>query len=754
MQADKKPYAIEYDLTNCDKEPLHYIRYVQPHALMTACRPEDLSVVFISDNCEKFLGKTYQECIGMSLPDLLPEDLILQIKEGLNLGDFTDLNPILSPEFHAGQSYGFIVHINPEGLIILEAEPLESVMRNLDFQLKLGKSIEKIQKENRIPELLNTAAAEVRKLTGFDRVMVYRFDEEGHGSILAESANDNHEKFIGLHYPATDIPQQARALFIKNQVRFISDLYAEPALIYPTVNPATGLPLDQTYCATRGTSPIHTEYLRNMGVQASMSVAIMKNDRLWGLFACHHYESILPDWPVRNVVKFLGQIISGHILINSALTYKNNTLAAQIVKGKLLEQMISSWDVIQGLTMHKNRFIDLIPSDGGAIIVEDEVTTVGDTPTKEQILQITEVFEGQEEELVWHTHHLAQVMPAATDFADRTAGVLLLIISNKPKRQYILWFRKEKQYAVNWAGNPEKSVVKSEDGTRLSPRKSFDKWKEIVRNQSAVWKSDDVSTALALRSDIKEFFLKKYQELQATNADLTDAYEELNSFSYTVAHDLRAPLRSINGFAQILQEDYEDKLDEYGKDVINIILQSADKMNEYIDNILNISKLGRTEFRFQEIEIVNLIKECMREALAGEKSLGNDRNIKFRLEENLPAVITADYTMMKQLFNNIIGNAVKYTRKSDPALIEILYHAKDGKHHFTVRDNGIGFSKQYENKVFEIFSRLTSDKTFEGTGAGMTIAQKIAARHNGTLTCTGEPGKGASFFINLPFNPA
>jgi len=743
------PYAVEYDLTNCDKEPVHLIRYVQSHALLIACSLPNMQVVFISNNCEKFTGKTVAESLHSPLNELLPADAVRQIKTGLKEDNLDALNPLRLLNYHAGSDYGLIVHVNENGLLVIEAEPLQTASQDMNFQMQFGNAVESIQKETRMSMLFDRAANEVKKITGFDRVMVYKFDEEGNGQVIAEAKRADLKPYLGLNYPSTDIPQQARVLFAKNQIRFTKDMQEECALVQPMRHPETNAYFDQTHCSARGSSPIHVEYLKNMGVHGSMTIAIMKEGKLWGLIACHHYSAIWLDYQVRLYVKFLGQIISGHLVINSALEYKNDLLKAQTIRKTLLEQMIENWDAAQGLAQRKVKFTDLIDCFGGAIYTKNETVTTGVTPSLAAIQTIAQTFESEHKNLVWYSHHLQKDVPNLPELPERTGGILLLVINEVPNPQYIMWFRPEVRQEVNWGGNPDKAVIKQEEGKRLSPRKSFEKWKQIIEKCSEKWNKEDVTIALSLRSDIKEFFLKKYRELQVTNSELMNAYEELDSFSYTVAHDLRAPLRSIKSFAQILVEDYQDKLDEDGKRSLEIIVNSAGKMDGYIDNILNIARLGSASFSPVETNVKAMIQEAYDNIFLAEKVNFPDRQIKFSLAEDMPRM-QVDRHMMEQVIVNIIENSIKYTRKEPNSKIDVEYDCTDEYHILSFADNGIGFDEKYKSKVFDIFSRLTTDKTFSGTGVGMTIASKIISRHKGKIDCSSEQNKGTTFYIKLP----
>lgn len=752
LQEKANPYSVNYDLTNCDDEPIHIIRYIQPHALVIVCSLDLTKTVFISNNCTQFLNLSVADCLQAPPSVIIPDEVIQQIKYQLNINqDFDEINPIDCSSFHEGENYVAVVHINEDNLIVIEIEPRQSTMRSINFQIQVGRSIEKIQKENRYPLFLETAAQEIKKLTGFDRVMVYRFDEEGHGVVVAEALNEDLNPFLGIHYPATDVPKQARALFLKNKLRFISDLETEPAVLFPVRHPVTQSPFSQTYSHARGTSPIHVEYLLNMGVKGSMTVAIVKNNELWGLFACHHYESIWLDYSLRVIIKLMSQIVSSHLLLNSALDYKQNILDAQIVKSKILDQMIKSSDAISGLMHEEYKITDLFDNCGAVIYTNDEITTLGDTPS---VIDIKEIILGAQlgsDSLIWKSNHLKKDIPAVKDTIGNIAGALILIISHTPDQQLIIWFRKEKKENVYWAGNPEKSVVKTKENVRLSPRKSFEKWQEIIKDKSEKWKKEETNIALSLRSDIKEFFLAMYNELRSANLSLEEAYKELDSFSYTVAHDLRAPLRSIKGFAQILEEDYEEVLGDEGKNVLNVILNSANKMNNYINDILNIAKLGRQGYYFVKLDIEKMIKEIFDDLAEAEKATAPNRDILLEFTNKIPPIV-ADHSTIRQLLRNVIDNAIKYTKKEKTAKLIVDYSQERNHHILSISDNGIGFDVKYKEKVFEFFSRLTSDKDFEGTGVGMAIAHKIISKHNGSIDCISREGIGTTFEIKIPLN--
>ena len=331
------------------------------------------------------------------------------------------------------------------------------------------------------------------------------------------------------------------------------------------------------------------------------------------------------------------------------------------------------------------------------------------------------------------------------DFSDlkKVASGVLCIFLSSSKKDALLWFKPEKQETVNWAGNPDKSVV-SEDKVRISPRKSFEKWSVLQRGHSEPWQEYELEAAEALKQDISEIILEKYEEVKALNIKLERAYQDLETFSYSVAHDLRAPLRGIDGFAQILKEDYYEHLDSFGKSSIETILESATKMNQLIDDILEYSRvsqvnLSRGRFSLQKV-VANLI-DFLNVNVEFPKT-------KILVDSEIPDVF-ADQRMLTQVMQNLLTNALKYSAHKPQPLIEIGFEVDAGKTYYFVKDNGMGFDQEkHSQRIFQLFNRLVG-KEYPGSGVGLTIVERIIKKHNGRLKVVSKPGEGSTFFFTL-----
>ncbi|MCB0632353.1 MAG: GAF domain-containing protein [Lewinella sp.] len=740
-----KLYSVEYDLNNCDQEPIHIIRIVQGHACLLGVDLDTLLIGHASENTAEILGVGHQQLLSGKIDDYLPGEVMSQLLAGKDEVEFSDINPV-SIQYFGGQrldqSYNMVAHLQGR-IIILEFEAQESKLSSSQFLQKSDRAIQSIQSSNSLQALFNQTVHEIRQLTGYDRVMLYQFDKDHNGTVIAEAREASLEPFLNLRYPATDIPRQARALFVRNQVRIIVDTSARPAMIRKGKEVRDQEPLDLSDSVARGVSPIHIEYLQNMGVRASMSVSIIVDEQLWGLIACHHYQPKLVDYRLRNMIKFLGRIISGHLALQEAHDFREQILQTNIVRSQLFEQMSRDWDIFEGLLKQQLTLLDLNQSSGAAIFLDGKLHTIGECPSSKDIIELIDWLSKEVEEPIFHTNQLSVHWPPAHNIKRKASGLLALQIAHTPP-EYILWFRPEVIQTVNWAGNPKKSVTQEDGQIRLSPRKSFEKWKQLVKDTAKPWSKHHITSAIALRNDIKEIIIQKYQEIRQLNHELTEAYSDLESFSYSVSHDLRAPLRTIEGFSEILREDYYDKLDDYGRYVLDTISSSVGKMNSFINDLLALSKISRTDLLLNKID---LRKEL--QFLWDSLDKGQRTSLRFDVQDDLP-VIYAEVTALRQLLQNLLSNAVKYTRHTAEPVIEVGGYTQSGKSVIYVRDNGVGFDQKYEDKIFEVFSRLVSDMEYEGTGVGLAIVKKVMEKHQGRVWVESKEGKGSTFYCEFP----
>ena len=741
------PYSSTYDLDNCDKEPIHIIQTIQRFACLIAVSSDPaFQVEQASTNVGDFLEVAHENILGKSLNEFIDSDATKRLKQAIKTKHFLSVNPVVLPYKDDRFKERLLSVHQTEGQLFVEIEHRQKKESELYFLSKVDHAIQRIQSSAVSQNLFQIAAQEIKKVTGYDRVMIYQFDQDYNGEVVAEAKEAHQEAFFGIRYPATDIPKQARELFLKNRVRMLTDVNDDFAFIRPSLHPSTNAPSNLSMTASRGVSPIHLEYLRNMGVGASLTVAIVEDNKLWGLIACHHQEKKVIDYQTRSLIKFMGSIISGHLSLQRATEYRENILKNNIIHARLFEHMNQQQNIIKGLTEGKYGLLDFIPGDGAVILFEKEIVRVGKTPTEAQILTLVDWLSKNTTTNVYATDQIITVHPDFADFANDFAGVLSVNLSSNTD-EYIIWFRQPQEKEVVWGGDPNKAKTRSEKTGRLTPRKSFEKWKEIVANQSIPWEEQEKEAALKLRNDIKDILLKKFDQLKRLHDELNRSYLELESFSYTVSHDLRSPLRGIEGFAQILLEDYADRMDEFGLEVINTIIKSVNKMNAFINDILKLSKLAELEISFEEIDMHQLLHEIVE-----EQQGTSDKQVAITIKNCPP--IKGDQVMIRQLFTNLISNAIKYSRPIKEAYIIIEGEEKKNQISYSVKDNGIGFDIKFLDKIFDVFSRLVSEDEYEGTGIGLSIVKRVVDRHQAEIKVESQLDKGSLFQVNFSKNYA
>jgi two-component system, chemotaxis family, sensor kinase Cph1 len=506
-EADLVQVGTPIDLDNCAREPIHVPGSVQPRGVLVVAQEPHLTITQVSANVVEVFGRTPEELLGQRIDELVgPTEAAAIERAAAGFGDLRERNPLEITVPVEGRDIAFdaILHRESSSLLLVELE-LATGPRPFSFPntyLAVRGSVADLNRASSIDELYDITARAVRELTGFDRVMVYRYDADYNGEVVAEAKRDDLNSFLGLHYPASDIPAQARALYEKNWLRIIDDVDYTPSPIVPVENPATGRPIDLTHSTLRSVSPIHIEYLKNMGVSASMSISLMRNGRLWGLIACHHYSGPhLPPYGVRTAAEFLGSTLSLRLVDRVEDEELRGRLAGQAVLAKIVAAMQDHSESLPRALLGATDILDLVPADGVALDLEGETAVEGTVPPEPVLAQI----------VAWC---LAQDAPVvATDCLMQSAGIdvdpgvasgaLAIVLADN---QYVLWLRGELRRSVDWGGDPTNKAIAVQEGAsvRLSPRKSFDRWREVVRNRSAPWLPAERSDAAALRQTIVE----------------------------------------------------------------------------------------------------------------------------------------------------------------------------------------------------------------------------------------------------------
>jgi light-regulated signal transduction histidine kinase (bacteriophytochrome) len=522
---DKDPAMGRADLINCDREPIHIPGAIQPHGVLLALDPADLGVIQVGGDTERCLGAPVSALLGSSLTNWLAAEHVTRLRDMIESGEMgRPAHAFKLQHANSQQPFEVTAHLS-SGLLILEIEQFD-LRQTADFLTVVQDMIRKIQPAVSVDASLNLIVENVREVSGFDRVMVYRFLPDGTGVVKAEARRPDLSPYLGLHYPASDIPKQARDLYVRNWIRLIPDVHYEPAPLIGA-NSAGNAPIDLSYSMLRSVSPVHLEYLTNMGVEASMSLSIIIGNKLWGLIACHHQQPRYLPHRLRVALELFSQMTS--FLLETKIA--GEELAARLQRKSIHEALVSRLtvesDLAKELTQSHPNLIDYVPSSGVGVWLDGRFLAVGRTPENSDVVQLVAWLNETVADGIFETNCLSSVYPPATAFADNASGLLALSISKTP-RDYVLWFRPEFVREVNWAGNPEEKPVKLQDeGSRLSPRKSFSLWKSEVRFQSRPWENVDIQTAQALRVSLLEVVLKRIDQVAKEREKARIRQEEL-----------------------------------------------------------------------------------------------------------------------------------------------------------------------------------------------------------------------------------
>ncbi|WP_339896595.1 ATP-binding protein [uncultured Gilvimarinus sp.] len=758
-------------LDNCHEEPIHIPGSIQPHGYLLVIDETNHAIVHASENCSVLFDCPAEHLIGKPVGDYLGQ----AFSDAVNDCDgyYHSVNPY-SAEFGEGQHYDVIVR-DGEGQLLLDiecrdAKPSKSFEAHFHSLQSFLNSILQIDS---VREVFQRAAVEVRAITGFDRVMVYQFDEDYNGEVIAEEKVDSLNSFYGQHFPESDIPAQARLLYLKNRIRLLADVDATPSPIVPS-RPV----VDLSFSSLRSVSPIHCQYLRNMGVAASMSISITIGDKLWGLIACHHYSPKVVPFRTRETAAYLGLTLSHFISVKERQEHSQMEAKSQRLLNNLLDVVNSDVDFFNGLKTSVAELMALVGADGVAYCLDGSIETYGDTPGVEGIEAVYACLSDQKDldHGVFSSKHLSGLNPDFARFQSEASGALLLCVDTA-ERQFIIWFKKEIIQTKNWGGKPEKHIEFTDDGShRLMPRTSFALWQENVRGHCYSWQLNDKNSAIKLRNAILSHMMRRAHEIKTLNqtlsslvaertvelreeiaaresaqidltralAEATESNAQLEQFAYVASHDLQEPLRKIQSFGSRVLAISKDQGDQDLQLYTERMVSSAGRMQTLIKDVLNLSRIHRSTNPREKIDLNSMLDSVLSDLnLLVEETQAS-------IEASELGTIEGEPNQVYRLLQNLIQNAIKFHRPGVAPVVRITKEFDDpASVTYKVQDNGIGFDMDYKDKVFDLFERLNPRGNYKGTGLGLAICKRIMDNHSGAIWAVSQEGQGTSIFFRF-----
>ncbi|MDR0265749.1 MAG: GAF domain-containing protein [Sphingobacterium sp.] len=578
----------------------------------------------------------------------------------------------------------------------------------------------------------------IRQIIGFDRVMVYRFEEDNSGQVIAESLADGMSSLMGYRYPEFDIPAQARALYVKFLARHVADIDA-PTIAIKGLEPGE---IDLTRCSLRALSPVHLQYLKNAGARASASFSIVIEGKLWGLVACQNSLPLNVDLAQRHLCAFLTQYAINYYLSE----HQKENLVAQTIMGvmerDLKSELLVNSDIGVVLERFAPQILEIVGADGLMIKHDRGYKTWGEVPAELQQRQIDQYIETQGDGDLFFTSNFVY----GDDALEQSVifpGILRINIlpSNK---WHIYLFRKEHVYEDVWAGKPEK--IYHYDPEREvkfpSPRTSFEAWREKMKGKSVKWKKAELSFMEKVAQITQQAIAQRGGEIAQLNKELVRSNNALDTFGYTLTHDLKNPLSSIKLAAQMMLIK-DDLPKEMLRKMATNIMDATGLITEMMDKVYQLTQSNYVAFKTELIDprnkILNILESC--------KQQFESARLEFVLGETWP--ILGERTLLYQLFLNLIGNAIKYSSKKEQPKVEVYSEKHGHSVYYYIKDNGIGMDIKEDSNIFEIFKRLPNSQGFEGSGIGLSIVKRIADRLDAKVTVESQLHIGTTFCVKF-----
>lgn len=490
------------DLSNCDREPIHTPGSIQPHGFLFVLDPQDWKIAGVGTNARDFFWREATALIGSPIGDVLGESVVAALARAKAQPDFTTRALFLEEvEVDVGgerSRFALVAHASG-GVVLLEGErayaqgAFHAEQEMQVFLARLG-AVESTDEMHRL------AVTEVRRITGFDRCLLYQFDADWNGTVVAEDRNGVLPTYLNQRWPASDIPKQARELYRRNRLRLIPSNNYKPVPIAMRTGGRAGGELDLSLSVLRSVSPIHLEYMRNMGTGSSMSIGVMRGDQLWGLISCHSRESRFVPFVTRAACDLLGQFLSLQLAAREQAREQAYRMELTGVLTRVVADLAQEGDF--GVGLQGEDLLRLAAASGAAIIHGHNILLFGRTPTEAQVRELVKKVRSDDKTISFWDNTAAPFGGLGLDPAV-ASGLLAVVMEGKPPVT-ILWFRPEIIEVVEWGGEPRKAIEAHGEGRALHPRKSFEIWRETVRGRSSPWEP----AVVAIARDFREALLK------------------------------------------------------------------------------------------------------------------------------------------------------------------------------------------------------------------------------------------------------
>ena len=737
---------VQITLSNCDLEPIHIPSMIQPHGLLLAARLPDLRIVYTSGNSLQFLGVAPGSVLATTLPELLGAQAVSSIQGALKEAQYLPNNVLLLNFAIAGAARFDVVAHHTGNLLCVELELAADEAYSDSIATRMEGAIRELGRPKTVLGLCSVLAPLIRTLTGYDRVMVYRFDRDGHGEIVAEDKASEMEPFFGLHYPATDIPVQARKLYLAQRVRTIVDVSFTPVSVLANPTLSHGEPLDMSYCALRGISPMHIEYLTTMGVGGTFALSLIHRNELWGMLICHHRTPKHLPPGMRSFCDLLGQTASLLIEVTQYAEESEERLKRiallEVVRTALAEEesigtaFIQNADAVLGLTGAEGAFLRL----------GDGLHLIGRTPPLSEAISLLAALASQvERQPIVSSDELGTILPDFQHVEKVASGVMM--ITFKTPGDGLLWFRPEVTETVLWAGKPEVSKEITEDGSvRLSPRKSFANWEEVKKGCSLPWQPGDHEAAMGLQRTMSDKDLRK--QLLSEQMLREKRIEALSHMAGGLAHEINNPLAIIHGTASNLQVLADGDLPIAASEVrkaSSTIIDTSDRAMRILNGLRGFAREAAND-PMEWASIYDIAEQTFE--MQQDRFATHHIKMDLILEPEIPLLLCRD-VQIGQILTNLVNNAFDAITQHDcqERWMSLEAGVKRGQLQVEVTDSGPGIDDEARANLMQPF--FTTKTRGLGMGIGLSLSRAIAQDHGGSLALI-DGAEHTAFRLTLP----
>ncbi len=768
------------DLDACAREPIHVPGAVQPRGVLLGLA-DDGRVTHAGGTLRALLG--VDEALGRPLEDLLPADAIATIRALPPVCPRPGRNAHVSVERRDGDRIIRLdasVHRNPQGVRVLELGPavapdatggLAAIGTDRDFD----DAVAEIVTAPTESAALDAATRALATLTGHDRTIGYTFEHDGSGTVVSEVRRDELVSYLGQRFPASDIPDQARRLYRRKRARLIMDVDHEPLPL--VAGPGAVDPLDLSDADLRSVSPVHLQYLRNMGVRATLACSLMADHELLGMLVCQHLEPRYLPVPTRHRAILVADATAARVASLREAATTERVLRAHRENAALLEEITRNPAADDGIGRHVARLQGLIDAHGAAVVLDDRVFATGRTPDEASIRILARELarDGRE---IGVTDHLAADVPELAHLEAVAAGTLVVPLA--ATGDGVLWFRPEAMEKIRWAGDPDKPATTDAD-ERLTPRGSFEEHVRMTRHRSRPWAAWELDVARSVRASVANVARQLRQladlvgeraqaeqsarrhaaELERATAAMEAARDEAlaanrakSEFLANMSHEIRTPMTAILGFTELLASDAGDPDRHLARDRrsqhVSTIRRNGEHLLAIINDILDLSKLeaGRMVVDRRPVDPLEVVGDVL--SLMHVKSEAKGLRLEAVAETALPERIDADPQRLRQVLVNLVGNAIKFTELGGVTL-GLSCHGPTRRLQIAVTDTGIGMDAVQCDRLFQAFAQADTSmsRRFGGTGLGLHISRRLARILGGDITVESTPGQGSTFTLTV-----